>query len=525
MAPSARTIVLFSVMATIAIAAPDVDAVMTERPEGVSEAVWSEEGSTNDQLLQAEDSDTGATLRRKQAVAAAHVDEDKASLALSSDAQALEHLKGQMSLEVVHAKQELVQSPDQHSPAAHRAASIAKKVMSQTQTVQKDQTKERLAKLKVHEADQLLAASVYSQQQQANDKKQAISSHLERAAGNLAKELYRTKGQKKTKKKQFKKKTFSKGKALSKVAGEVSRALDSPTSRDKDPISRELGDERDKYRQIEHQSAQAVENDKHDVAESETTIQDLADKLAKAKAHLRKGNFALKKHLRQHELTEHLYLKYSAKESHYKKMHALKAQISRQEDQLRLQQMKIRDSKEMLTKSLSKEQALTTFKARREHATHRRAVRVGYSNPQKRLMHATPAVNAAVSAVSANLGHQHIAKELEPQIANLKASGLTGEHLKLAIDHLVAKTVKSKVSTAFKNDPTVSNAVRKAARQVQARRSKGTASEAVFAAKHQVMELDDAGRQLHAAESKLDEDRDEEEEMVQDLEQVWGSTN
>ena len=36
-----------------------------------------------------------------QALADAHVKEDQASLLLSTDAQALEHLKGQMSLEVM----------------------------------------------------------------------------------------------------------------------------------------------------------------------------------------------------------------------------------------------------------------------------------------------------------------------------------------------------------------------------------------------------------------------------------------
>lgn len=521
MASAVQSIVLFAVMATIAVAAHDVDAIMTERPEGVSEAVWSEEYST-DMLQEASDSAETLeqkTLRGKQAVAAAHVNEDKASLALSDDAQSLEHLKGQMSLEVVHAKLELKRQPTKRSAAAHRAASLAKQVMSQTRTVQKDHTNERLAKLKVHEAEQLLAANQYMAGDKA--KEAAVSSHMDRAANALKKLEAKAKAHPKKAEKEVKEVTEGKD------------PFKGSSSDDTDPISRELGHERDKYRSIEHSSAKAVEGDKHDVAESETTIQDLSDKLAKEKEHLRKGNLALKKHMQQHALTEHLYLKYSSKETHYKKMHALKAQITRQEDQLRLQQMKIRDSKEMLSKSLSKEQTLAAFKVRHERTTAQHASSVGYSTRRptvgkaavgKEAIAATPAVNAAVDAVSANLGHMHIAKQLEPQIAKLKASGLKGEHLKMAIDQLVASTVKSKVSHAFQSDPTVSNAVRKAAAQVRARRSQGTASNAVLAAKDQVTELDDAGRALHAAESKLDSDQEEEEEeMVQDLEQVWGS--
>jgi hypothetical protein len=497
-----HAIAALAIMAAVVMAAPDVDAVMYERPEGVQEAAWSEEGSPQNEMFQAEE-DPSVSLQRKEALADAHVKEDQASLLLSTDAQALEHLKGQMSLEVVRAKGEIAAHPRSPSAHAHRAAAIAKQVLKKTSKVQKDQSKERLAKIAVGEAQKLLQSDQQSAATLATDKKKKknYENHLARAAAKL---------------KGFKKKDSSKADKMP------------PTSDDKDPISRELGLERDKYRSSEHTTALAVEKDKHDVAGFETLIQSLTDKLNKAKSSLSLSTAQLRKHMRSHAVNEHLFQKYSKKETHYKKMHALKAKIARQEDNLRLQQMKIRDSKEMLTKSLNNERVLASVGAKRTHRVQRRAARLGVHRQGARAAKSTaapftsPAVSAAVDAVSSNLNHQNIAKELAPQIEKLKASGLKGARLKNAIDGLVAKTVKTKVSAAFKQDPHVASAVRNAAQQVQSRRAKKETDLTLASAKKHVDVLHTAGQQLAHAEHQLDHGLDE-EEMIQQLEEEWGN--
>lgn len=513
MTPCGRAVAALAIMAIVAIAAPDVDAVMAELPEGVPEAAWSEEGSPQLNLFQTEVSPE--SLRRKEAVADAHVREDQASLSLSSDAQALEHLKGQMSLEVIHAKEELAANPSQPSASAHRAAKIAKKVLQQTSQVKKDQSKEKLAKLKVAEAERLLQEEEKTAVSVAQEKagiKSLKSSHLHKAAGKLKGALGKLTAEAD--------KTYKKGAKNNVKVPDKSKLpthVQDPAT-DKDPVSRELGLERDKYRISEHETAKAVEKDKHDVAMFETIIQDLSDKLTKAKSHLMTSRHALHEHMQAHSTSEHLFQKYTDKESHYKTMHALKAKIARQEDNLRLQQMKIRDSKEMLTKSLNKEQDLVSLAAKKQHRFAKPAAGLP-SSPKAPL--ATPAVSAAVDAVSANLGHQNIAQELAPKIEALKAKGLKGAALKSAIDSLVAKTVKAKVGAAFQQDPTVASAVRKAARQVQAKRAHATTDLTLASAKKHVSTLHQANQKLQAAENKLNNGLDE-EEMIQQLEEEWG---
>jgi len=498
-----RASAVLAIMAAVAIAAPDVDAVMAERPERVQEAAWSEEGSAQMDFIQAQP-DPRAALEKREALADAHVKEDQASLLLSTDAQALEHLKGEMSLEVVHAKEELARHPRQPSTHAHKAAIIAKKVLLKTTKVQKDQSHEKLAKLKVHEAERLLQDDKKTAAKLASDKKnyKSLKTHLHGAAAHL--------------------------KGMSKKLSKMDHTLHAPAPprADNDPISRELGLERDKYRANEHATAEEVEHDKHDVASYETLIQSLTDKLTKAKESYRQSTWNLRKHMRSHAVNEHLFQKYNKKEKGYKKMHALKAGIARQEDNLRLQQMKIRDSKEMLTKSLNKEQSLVGEHARESHAVARKGSRLGFQAAHGHAGQApvSPAVSAAVDAVSSNLGHQDIAKELAPQIEKLKASGLQGAALKTAIDGLVAKTVKSKVSAAFHHDPHVAQAVRHAAATVQSHRAQHESSLTLAAANKQVDELHRAGQQLASAEHQLDHglgEDVEEDELIQQLEEQW----
>lgn len=493
-----RAFAVLAIMAAVAIAAPDVDAVMAERPERVQEAAWSEEGSAQMDFIQAQQ-DPRANLERKEALADAHVKEDQASLLLSTDAQALEHLKGEMSLEVVHAKEEIAQHPRQPSKHAHLAAIIAKKVLLKTTKVQKDQSQEKLAKLKVHEAERLLQDDKNTAAKLASDKKNYKSpkTHLHSGAAHLKK--------------------------LSGELNKLGKKEDTPSaSDDKDPISRELGLERDKYRANEHATAEEVEHDKHDVATFETLIQTLTDKLTKAKQSYRQSTWKLRKHMQSHAVNEHLFQKYNKKEKHYKKMHALKAKIARQEDNLRLQQMKIRDSKEMLTKSLNKEQSLVGEHARESHRVAQKGSRLGFHPTQGHAGQApvSPAVSAAVDAVSSNLGHQDIAKELAPQIEKLKASGLKGAALKTAIDGLVAKTVKSKVSAAFHQDPHVAQAVRHAAQTIQSHRAQHESSLTLAAANKQVDELHRTSQQLASAEHQLDHGL-QESELIQQLEEQW----
>lgn len=514
MTPCGRAVAALAIMAIVAIAAPDVDAVMAELPEGIPEAAWSEEGSPQLNLFQTEVSP--ASLRKKEALADAHVKEDQASLSLSSDAQSLEHLKGQMSLEVIHAKEELAANPSQPSASAHRAAKIAKRVLQQTSQVKKDQSKEKLAKLQVAQAERLLQEEEKTAVSVAQEKagiKSLKSSHLHKAAGKLKGALGKLTAEAD--------KTYKKG-AKNNVKmpdkHELPKDVQDPST-DKDPVSRELGLERDKYRISEHNTAKEVEKDKHDVAMYETVIQDLSDKLTKAKSHLMTSQHALHQHMQAHSTSEQLFQKYTTKESHYKTMHALKAKIARQEDNLRLQQMKIRDSKEMLTKSLNKEQDLVSLAAKKQRRFAKPAVALHPNSPKAPL--ATPAVSAAVDAVSANLGHQNIAQELAPKIEALKAKGLKGAALKSAIDSLVAQTVKAKVGAAFQQDPSVASAVRKAAQQVQAKRARATTDLTLSSAKKHVSTLHQAGQKLQAAESKLNNGLDE-EEMIQQLEEEWG---
>merc|ERR1719399_2770113 len=122
-----------------------------------------------------------------------------------------------------------------------------------------------------------------------------------------------------------------------------------------------------------------------------------------------------------------MYKKVRQKESHHKKMKALAKKIQKQEDQLKVQKMKIAASKETLNKSMEKKETLEEdhqdSMAKIQHQATKKAKAVGapptsdtkaaVQHLQKQvhnLENGTPAVNAAVDAVSANLSQQDIEK-------------------------------------------------------------------------------------------------------------------
>lgn len=246
-----------------------------------------------------------------------------------------------------------------------------------------------------------------------------------------------------------------------------------------DVISQQLNKEADKYKAVTDQEAQEVKHAKSKIASLQTTVQTLIEKLTKAKSDFASTTIALVRHKAKRTLTKKMYKKIVAKELHHKKTTAIEATIRKQQESLRLQNLKIANVKEQLQKSNLKKKQLQGDRAEavadaagqaytskgQGMADSNSAVQV-MSDPEGGGTAPSPEMAAAVEAVSQNLNKQDLETELMPQVEALKAR-LTGHALAQAIDKLVSNTVASKVDSAFSDDPNVSSSVEKAVQRIR----------------------------------------------------------
>merc|ERR1719224_127320 len=117
-----------------------------------------------------------------------------------------------------------------------------------------------------------------------------------------------------------------------------------------DTVSAELKTEMKKWKGLSDSEGKAADDDKDKVATLKTSVQSYTEKLAKANADLLKTKEELQSHAAKHHAASKMYKKVRQKESHHKKMKALAKKIQKQEDQLKVQKMKIAASKETLNK-------------------------------------------------------------------------------------------------------------------------------------------------------------------------------
>lgn len=440
-----------------------------------------EEADDDDLEFTALESKSG--VEKQQALAEAKIDEDQASLKLSGDAQKLEHLKGQMSIQVVKAKSDLKQAPGAGSPHAKVAAQLAQLVLVQSKLVQKDQSSEKLAKINIKKTSDLIKL----------DKAAAVKKKATKAAA--AKDHA----------------------AMKEAAG----GGDDAPSAGGDTVSKELLTEMKKWKGLTDTEGKAADDDKDQVATLKTSVQTYTEKLAKANADLLKTKEELQNHAAKHHQASKMYKRVRQKESHHKKMKALAKKIQKQEDELKVQKMKIAASKETLSKSMEKKESLeenhqdSMAKIQQQGTKKAKAVGAPPANSDTKaavqhlqkqvhnLENDTPAVNAAVDAVSANLSQQDIEKELEPQIQKLQMQ-LSGADLKRAVDELVANTVATRVKTAFTQDPNVQKAVHSAVQQVKVHHAKQESKKTHQEAEFTMKQVDEASKDLEDAGSRFD---------------------
>lgn len=531
--------VLVAVLVATAITALDTSDVVEELPEGIvsragdylarSESLWSEgaadamsdllihrdgkqlisaarshaDSAAPPTMLLQEDSfeeadddedlefialESKSGMEKQQALAEAKIDEDQASLKLSGDAQKLEHLKGKMSIQVVKAKSDLKQAPGVSSTHAKTAAKLAQQVLTQSKLVQKDQSNEKIAKINIQKASDLIKLDKVAAAKKMATKKAAAADHA----------------------------------AMKKAAAAHSGGNDTPSAGG-DTVSKELITEMKKWKGLLDSEGKAADDNKDKVATLKTSVQTFTEKLAKANADLLKTKEELQRHAAKHHQASKMYKKVRQKESHHKKMKALEKKIQAQEDQLKVQKMKIAASKETLGKSMERKETLeedhqdSMAKIQQQGTKKAKAAGVAPTSEttdtktavrhlQKQvhnLENGTPAVNAAVDAVSANLSQQDIEKQLEPEIEKLQMQ-LSGADLKRAVDELVANTVATKVKTAFVQDPKVRKAVHSAVQQVKVHHAKQESSKTNQEADLTMKRIEEASKDLEDAGSRFD---------------------
>jgi len=515
-----KLVLAMALMTVTTITALDTSDVVEELPEGIlsragdallsSESAWSEGASesVSDMLIQGmedevdeygEDIDflalqSKSGIEQQQALAELKIVEDKAALQMSGHAQDLEQLKGQMSVEVIKAKADLKQNPRKGSPHAKLAANIAKQVLAKSKVLQSDKTKEKMSKLNVKKASDLMALDKENAKAVAKTKKAAQKQHDKMKAGEKM------------------------------GAGDDAKI----PAKGSDSVSNELITEMKKWKGLSNEEGKAADDNKNTIATLETSVQSFTEKLAKAKTDLLKSQAELKRHAAKHHNADRMYKVIKQKESHHKKSKALAAKIQKQEDQLRVQKMKIASSKEQLNKSMQKKEVLddthTSAISKIHPQAQKKAKTTGAPgkvnmNPDAKaslqhikkevsnLQQGTPAVNAAVDAVSANLQQQDIEKQLAPKIAKLQTQ-LSGADLKQAVDQLVAATVATKVKTAFTQDPKVAKAVHAAVGQVRVHHARQESTRTQLQAENTLRQVDEASKNLEQAGSQFEAETD-----------------
>lgn len=495
---------ILSLVVVTVICAGDPAAVVNELPihrAGSTTALWEEDSIRSDalanmlvqkdgrrmmkealsprspqamELLQADTSEEALMqslqgkpkLEKQEALADAHVKEDRASLALSEDAQALQKLKGQMTLEVVNAKTLLARKSKKGSAAARRAAALAKRVMRKTRTVKADQAKENAAKKSVKQV-----ASLISEDESASDQESANDTDQDSANDEVM----------------------------------TAKKAEATTPKD-DPISLQLLTDASKYHAMQVSTASKVEAGKKKVASLETQVQTLKDSLNKARLDFRSERKKLGYHLKEHESARKMYIKISTKEKKHKLTRKLADTIRRQEASLRAQQLQIENSKEMLEKSMSQKALLS------EDNQNDQTQEVATPTPRQPLSRRpkTTSIDSAVTAVKKDLRSKDIEKELRPEVEKLQKKGLRGKKLHRAIDGLVSQTVSKKVHTAM-DKPAVKSAVKKAVGQAKAKIKNSKAKTAFSVspslaqreARDSIYKVNDADEALKDATSQL----------------------
>jgi len=358
-------------------------------------------------------------LEKIEALADARVKEDRADMLLSADAQDLQHIKGQMTLQVLRAKQLLAKKSKKGATSAKLAAALATKLLAKTHVVKADQAKEKTRKLTLRKVEALVSESGASEDVDANDME---DSDVE-------------------------------------DTNKDDETRMPPSS--EDPISVQLLKEANKYKKLQVESSGAVKAEQDQVASLQTTVQTLMDKLVKAKSDLFSTSKLLKQNLGKNDITRKMYQRVTSKEHHHKKTVALERQIRAQEIALQAQKLRMENSKEQLHKSLNQKAELRES----PHAKH--TLKKVTKSKKGTGVSSAPALSAAVDAVSSKLRSKDIEAQLRPQVAELKKT-LKGAKLKAAIDKLVSETVSKKVNSAMSNDPEVSNAVRTAVGKARA---------------------------------------------------------
>jgi hypothetical protein len=509
---------LLASMVIVIMASGDPGAIVEEIPQRALEAesAWNEGGMS---LFQSGDTAeveadllelrSKSPVEKREALADAHVKEDQAALALSTDAQDLEDLKGDMSEQVVRAKAQIAAKNSATSHAtAKKAAALARQVMHKSTIVKADQSKEKFAKDTVKRVASLVA------EDSSDDSAADTSDDTEDASSTAS----------------------------------------ATTDSGPDPISKQLLSEAKDYKSVKDKLSASIDKDKKSIATLETTVQTLADKLATAKKDLASTNTNLQRRVAKFAKVRQLYSGTTTKEKHHKQTRAIELKIRKQKEALEVQNMKIANSKEMLRKSMDRQAQLegdkqaavaklpdpaddTTVDADTvsaeapvdaDAAAGPGAAAVAAASPAS-----GPAMSAAVDAVSTNLQNQNLEAELLPQVQKLKET-LHGAALHKAIDQLVSATVAQKVNTAFESDPSVGSAVQKAVSQVRskikkvpAEASKGPLAPSPTQAQEQAQlslsKVMDAQRSLDDVDSRLEGQADPGEVLLSGLAQAMGT--
>jgi len=501
---------LLASMVIVIMASSDPGAIVEEIPQRALEAesAWNEGGMS---LFQSDDTAeveadllelrSKSPVEKREALADAHVKEDQAALALSTDAQDLEDLKGDMSEQVVRAKAQMASknSATSHT-TAKKAAALARQVMHKSTIVKADQSKEKFAKDTVKRVAALVV-------EETDDDSAADSSDDKKDASSTA---------------------------------------SATTDSGPDPISKQLLSEAKDYKSVKDKLSASIDKDKKSIATLETTVQTLADKLATAKKDLASTNTHLQQRVAKFARVRQLYSGTTTEEKHHKQTRAIEIKIRKQKEALEVQNMKIANSKEILRKSMDRQAQLEGDKQAAvaklpdpADDTTVDADSVSAEAPADADADAAaapasgPAMSAAVDAVSTSLQNQNLEAELLPQVQKLKEH-LHGAELHKAIDQLVSATVAQKVNTAFESDPSVGSAVQKAVSQVRskikkapAEASKGPLAPSPTQAQEQAQlslsKVMDAQRSLDDVDSRLEGQADPGEVLISGLAQAMGT--